>query len=245
VALDGQTSIVAAGGRFTQMPSLALQVPGAESFGLALYGLQSSWQGSLGVETRRIPGLNVSATGFVQRYVLTDLRDPTLTRVDPLASDLLVRRDALSYGFELMIRRPSTERLSGWLAYTLSNNLRALGGGVIGPSDWDQRHILNLVLGYRLGAYTVGGRFHLNTGRPVLVKNESDYEFVRLPPFYQLDLRAERRFVLDRVTMELYVELVNATLSREVISYPQDFNGNRTENGFSIVIPSIGVHGEL
>jgi len=244
LALDDRTSIVAAGGRFTQTPSLALQVPGAESFGLALYGLQSSWQGSVGVETRGSFGLEVAATGFVQRYVLTDLRDPTLTHIDPLADDLLVRRDALSYGLELMIRRPQTERLSGWLAYTLSSNRRALGGGVIGPSDWDQRHILNLVLGYRIGAYTVGGRAHLNTGRPVLVKNESDYEFQRLPTFYQIDVRAERRFLFDRVTVNFYVELVNATLNREVVGISMDDEG-RQERSFRIVIPSIGVHGEL
>jgi hypothetical protein len=59
---------------------------------------------------------------------------------------------------------------------------------------------------------------HLNTGRPVLVENESAYDFQRLPAFYQIDVRAERRFLLDRVTLNLYVELVNATLTRGVVS---------------------------
>ena len=97
------------------------------------------------------------------------------------------------------MRRALTERLHGWLSYTLSWNERALGGGVIGPSDWDQRHVVNLVLGYRWRGFTFGGRAHFNTGRPVLVSNAAGETFQRLPPFYQIDLRADRRFVFDRV----------------------------------------------
>jgi hypothetical protein len=242
LALGDGSWITAAGGRFTQTPSLPLQLPGAESFGLALYGLQTSWQGSLGVGTKRAHGFELDLTGYVQRYVLTDLRDPSITtNIDPLADDFLVRRDALSYGLEVLVRRAQTERLYGWLSYTLSQNLRAFGGGVIGPSDWDQRHIVNLVVGYRIGPYTVGGRAHFNTGRPVLVGGS----FVRLPPYYQIDLRADRRYVFKSFALEVYAELLNSTLSTEVISLSPTANGQTVENGYRIVLPSIGVHGEL
>jgi hypothetical protein len=246
-AVSDLTWIKLAGGRFTQLPNLPLQLPGAENFGLALYGLQSSWQGSVALGTRRFWDLDASATGYVQRYVLTDVRDPSVVQnADPLAADYLVRRDALSYGLELMIRRASTERLNGWLAYTLSNNQRALGGGVIGPSDWDQRHVFNLVLGYRVGSYTVGGRVHVNTGRPVLVNGAQGQEFVRLPAFYQIDLRCDRRFLFDRFALDGYIELVNATLSRQVVGLDYSTsNAAPKQNGFRIVLPSIGVHGEF
>ncbi len=243
---DDRTWLSAIGGRFTQTPSLPLQIPGAESFGLALYGLQTSWQGSFGIGTRRFAGLESTVTGYVQRYVLVDVRDPTLSTIDPLAPDFLVRRDALSYGVEVLIRRPNVERLHGWLAYTLSQNQRALGAGVIAPSDWDQRHILNLVVGYRIGDYTVGGRAHLHTGRPVLIDQATPQELRRLPTFYQIDLRADRRFVMNAFTFEIYFELVNATLSREVVALRQDFAMiNPTPRSFRIVLPSIGVHGEF
>ena len=193
--LRDDIAIRAAGGRFTQLPSFPLQIPGVEAFGLRLFGLQSSWQASLGVETSRLAGFELALTGYVQRYVLTDLRDPTPTSPDPLADDLLIRRDALSYGVELLARRDLSNRLHGWLAYTLSNNLRALGGGAIGPSDWDQRHILNLVVGYRWRRNTFGGRVHYNTGRPFVVVASTGDVFQRLPPFYQVDLRFDRRVV--------------------------------------------------
>jgi hypothetical protein len=206
--------------------------------------LQTSWQGALGVGTRHVPGVEVEVTGYLQRYVLTDLRDPALLNPDPLASDFLIRRDARSYGLEVMIRRPASERLNGWISYTLSQSQRALGG-VIGPSDWDQRHILNAVLGYRLGLTTLGARGHLNTGRPVLVSGGQAESFVRLPTFYQLDLRAERRILFDAFTLNVYIELVNATLSREVYQLDQQPTGELSERSLRIVLPSLGVRGEL
>ena len=240
------TWIEARGGRFSQAPSLPLQIPAAENFGLALYGLQTSWQASLGAGTKRLRGVEIELTGYVQRYVLTDLRDPTVFWPDLLASDFLVRRDARSYGAELLIRRPASERLHGWLAYTISQNQRALGGGVIGPSDWDQRHILNLVLGYRLGRNTFGGRAHLNTGRPVLIRNSDAESFVRLPTYYQIDLRAERRLLFNKFVLDVYLEMVNCTFNRQIFDMGQNIpSGPIVVDSQRIVLPSLGVHGEF
>jgi hypothetical protein len=244
LALRDDTAIKAAGGRFTQLPSLPLQIPGAEAFGLRLLGLQSAWQASLGVETSRLEAVDLAVTGYVQRYVLTDMRDPRV-EIDPLSADFLVKRDALSYGIEVLARRPVSQRLHGWLSYTLSNNLRSFGAGVVGPSDWDQRHILNLVAGYRIGRTTLGGRFHLNTGRPFIVYNVGGSVVQRLPTFYQVDLRIDRRVIYDKFIFNFYIELVNATLSRQVVGVTETYDGQFREDSFRIVLPSIGVRGEF
>jgi hypothetical protein len=242
--LAGDTSLRAAGGRFTQLPTLPLQIPGVESFGLSLFGLQSSWAGSLGVDTSRLAGVELALTGYVQRYVLTDLRDPTPSNPDPLADDFLIKRDALSYGVEVLARRPLSRRLHGWFSYTLSQNLRSLGGGAVGPSDWDQRHILNLVVGYRFGQNTIGGRAHYNTGRPFLALGPGGEQFTRLPPFYQVDLRIDHRAFYAKFIFDFYVELVNATFSRQVYAVTQA-SGVLKEESFQIVLPSIGVRAEF
>ena len=159
---------------------------------------------------------------------------------------MLIRRDALSYGAEVLIRRPLTERLYGWLSYTLSTSLRALGNGVVGPSDWDQRHVVNLVVGYRIGRYTFGGRAHLNTGRPIQLATESGY--ARLPAYEQIDLRFDRRYVFKSFSLELYAELQNATLSRQVTSvdyFPTPNGVMMSETSYRIILPSIGIHGEM
>jgi hypothetical protein len=106
--------------------------------------------------------------------------------------------------------------------------------------------VLNLVAGYRVGRYTLGGRFHYNTGRPVLVGNAEGERFVRLPDFYEIDLRVDRRFLFDAFALDLYLELVNATLNPQVVGLTQEVAGGPLrETSYRIVLPSIGVRAEL
>ena len=106
-------------------------------------------------------------TGFYQQLQVTDLRS-TLS-ADFRVQEFLEMRPGRGYSVELLLRRPDSERLRGWLAYTLSRSERQVDG-VWGASDWDQRHILNLLASYRLGrGYSIGGRIHYNSGRPFAV----------------------------------------------------------------------------
>ena len=137
-------------------------------------------------------------------------------------------------------------RLYGWLSYTLSRSLRVVDG-VVAPSDWDQRHVLNLVTGYRLPyGFAESVRFHYNTGRPypLLDANTQMVDYQRLPAFAQLDLRTEKRFIFDRYIMDVYVEVVNATMSREVFDEKRQKDGTVVQRAYSLVLPSIGVHAE-
>ena len=79
--------------------------------------------------------------------------------------------------------------------------------------------MLNLVSGVPLPRRLQLGaaRFHLNTGRPYPVfddDNPGPPDYTRLPTFYQLDLRADKRFVFDKYVLDVYIEAVNTTLSR-------------------------------
>ena len=198
-------------------------------------------------------GFEIDLTGYFQQMQVTDLRSTFTT--DLRRPDLLESRPGRAYGVELLLRRRATERLYGWIAYTLARSERAIDG-VWGPSDWDQRHILNLVATYRLrGGYSIGGRFHYHTGRPYPVQDASTgtIDYLRLPAFYQLDLRADKRMVFDRFALTAYVELGNATLNQEVtgLSTTEDASGRPTYDGkvrdlgFRLILPSIGVHAEF
>ncbi|HEY7375668.1 MAG TPA: carboxypeptidase regulatory-like domain-containing protein [Polyangia bacterium] len=252
VALRATDSLTirASGGRFAQMPSLPVSVAGFEAFGLADYGLQTSLTGSLGVETTLPRGLTLGVTGYAAQLRLTDVRDIDIMSLDPGAPDFLVSRRGRAYGAELLLRKANSGRLYGWLAYTLSWSLREDDSGVFGRSDWDQRHILNLVAGYRLrGGYSVGARIHFNTGRHApIIGSPGDYQ--DLPAFYQLDLRAERRFVFDKFTMSLFADFANTTLTREVVQVVYDYDPNTGMRGpvqrdFHLILPTIGIHAEL
>jgi len=175
---------------------------------------------------------------------LTDLRSTFAT--DITKEDLLEVRDGESYGAELLIRRPSRHRLNGWIAYTLSWSQRLVEGQLV-PSDWDQRHILNLVSSYRFDrGWSAGARVHYNTGRPYPVYDQRStrVDYMRIPDFYQLDLRGDKRFVFDRYVLDVYLELVNTTLTRQIVDIKRTPDGTLDRKGFRIVLPSIGVHAE-
>jgi hypothetical protein len=233
-------------GQFSQMPSLPVGVPGFDGFGLRSWGLQQSRQGSLGVEAglgeRDGADLSLDTTVFYQRLYVTDVRSSI--SLDPQSRDFLEPRQGESYGVEIMLRRPMRHRLYGWLSYTLSRSLRVVDG-VIAPSDWDQRHVLNLVAGYRLPrGYAASARFHYNSGRPYPVYDPGfgwvDYQ--RLPAFVQLDLRGDKRFVFDSYVMDIYLELVNSTMSQEVFDEKRQKNGIVVQQGYRLILPSAGVH---
>lgn len=243
----GQVWLKANAGRFVQLASMPVSVPGFDGFGLATYGTQRSWQGSFGVETPAGKSLSLEATAFYQRLRLSDLE--SIFNPDPQVP-ILEMRDGQSYGVEVMLRRSSSERLYGWLAYTLSKSERLIGHyRVRAASDWDQRHVLNAVAGYRLKrGYSLGARFHVNTGRPYPVYDQRTFhvDYQRLPTFYQLDLRADKRFVFDRYVLDVYVEAVNVTRTREVFDLQRDpATGKIDKREYRIVLPSIGVHGEF
>ena len=178
------------------------------------------------------------------------MRNIDLESPQPMAPDFLVARDGRAYGAELLLRRADTGRFFGWLAYTLSWSQRYDDNGVLGRSDWDERHILNLVAGRRLGrSYTVGARFHLNTGRwaPVL---HGGGEYQELPTYYQIDLRAERRFVFDRFVMDVYADFANVTRDPEVLQLDAIYDsktGGMTiwQDRINLVLPTIGLHAQF
>jgi hypothetical protein len=241
-----QTLLKAQVGRYAQTASLPIAVPGFESFGLASIGTQTSKQASAGIEQDLGDALSLNLTGFYQRLRLTDLL--SLFQYDPQDARLLEPREGESYGVEVLLRRPPSHRFYGWLSYTWSRSYRLIGASESKAfSDWDQRHVLNLVSGVRLPKrFTVSGRFHLNTGRPYPLfddDNPGPPEYIRLPTFYEVDFRIQKRFLFDRFSMDVYLEAVNATLTKQVFDAKRQY-GKQVDRYYQIVLPSVGLHAE-
>jgi hypothetical protein len=241
-----QTLLKAQVGRYAQTASLPVAVPGFESFALGTIGTQTSKQASAGIEQDLGDALSLNLTGFYQRLRLTDLL--SLFQYDPQDARLLEPREGESYGVEVLLRRPPSHRFYGWLSYTWSRSYRLIGASESKAfSDWDQRHVLNLVSGVRLPKrFTVSGRFHLNTGRPYPLfddDNPGPPEYIRLPTFYSVDFRIEKRFLFDRFFMNVYLEMVNATLTKQVFDAKRQY-GEQVDRYYQIVLPSVGLHAE-
>jgi TonB family protein len=215
-----------------QPPSFAVPIPGLTP--TLAGGLQRSFQSAMALEF----DLAESATAGVAPFynVYSNMTDALGTSTGEGQPDFVARSDGRAYGVELFLRRRLTERLGGFFTYTLSRSERNLAG-VSFPSGFDRTHVMNAAVSYNLGkGYSAGGRFVFYSGAPVqqsartLVERSDHVE--REPPFFRLDLRAEKRWTLSETAwIAMVVEVMNATLSRE------SFAG---EEVGPIVIPSIG-----
>jgi hypothetical protein len=139
------------------------------------------------------------------------------------------------------------------------------------PFVFDQTHILNLVLSYKFANnVTLGGVVHFNTGRPeagalgsqtqregirVLPDGSSYPDWIpvdrdqvdRLPAFFRLDVRLAKAWAYDAFTLEAYLDMLNVTISREVVGYEYGIAGpggtslTKTPIGIPVVVPILGL----
>jgi TonB family protein len=220
--------IIHAYGIAHQPPSFVTPLPGLSPAELE-GGLQTAFQTSAGVELDLPEEVVASVTAF--NNVFFDMSDALGTNADeggPFA-ELDQRSLGSAYGLELYVRRRLTKKLGGFLSYTLSRSTRSFDR-TSAPSAFDRTHVLNAALTFDLGrSWRAGTRGLFYTGTPIRGEDE------RNPPFYRLDLRAEKRWSWGKTTWLSFVaEVMNATLSKETI-------GER-EIG-PVTIPSLGLEG--
>lgn len=146
-----------------------------------------------------------------------------------------------SFGLELLLRRRLTRRLGGFISYTLSRSTRQADGRRY-VAAFDRTHVANVALAYELGrGYRAGARVMFYTGLPGTTESGPRG---RLPSFFRLDLRAEKRFRLgDHAFLSVVAEWMNATLSKEAVSTTCSLNGCQAQMIGPVTIPSLGVEG--
>jgi hypothetical protein len=148
--VNDRWSLKQAIGLYHQPPTFPIPVPGIESFGFER-GLQRNAQASFGYEFAAVPGLlNVEQETYVG--YLSNLQDYEIdaeNEDNPIneLEDVINSVTGWSYGLETLIKLDPQLRVFGWVAYTLSRSTRDYEVGGQAPASWDQRHILNVVLG--------------------------------------------------------------------------------------------------
>jgi len=158
------------------------------------------------------------------------------------ASIFEVRTLGASYGLELFLKRKLTKKLGGFVSYTLSRSTRSYGRRTY-VATFDRTHVANAAMAYDLGRrWRAGGRVMFYTGLPK-PPDPTDGS-TRLPPFFRLDLRLEKRWQLTRtVWLSGVLEAMNATLNKEAVQSDCTLAGCEAQEIGPVTIPSVGVEG--
>jgi len=156
---------------------------------------------------------------------------------------LEARTNGTAYGLELFLKRRLTSRVGGFLSYTLSRSVRTFQNQQF-IATFDRTHVLNAAVTFNLGRnWRAGTRAIFYTGLPK-APDPTDPGSTRLPPFFRLDLRLEKRWQLGpRAYLSFVAEWMNATLSKEAVSTTCTLQGCQTQTIGPITIPSLGIEG--
>jgi TonB-like protein/TonB-dependent receptor-like protein len=159
-----------------------------------------------------------------------------------VATAFEVRSKGSAYGLEIFLKRKLTGRLGGFVSYTLSRSTRTFGGREY-VATFDRTHVFNAALAFDLGKnWRAGTRFTFYTGLPKAPDPSDDS--TRLPPFYRVDLRLEKRWQISRNWwISAVAEWMNATLTKEAVATSCTLNGCESVLIGPVTIPSIGVEG--
>lgn len=166
-----------------------------------------------------------------------------------------------AYGAEILLRHALTKNFFGWVSYSLSRSERDFAGGQnYGLSPFDQPHNLVVVASYKLPLdFVVGAKLRYTSGpltndiKGAIYDANGNYfvpltDFTytrRLPDFFQLDVRVDKRLVFREWMLALYLDVQNVTnrANVEAVVNSYDYSQEAYLRGLPI-LPVLGVRGE-
>ncbi len=256
------TTLKGGAGVYTQPP---LPFEGWHPQGDVEMDMERALSASLGAEQAIGQAVTLDVEGFYKKLSDLIVSNPDIT-------DLRTQQSFINggigriYGMEAMLRREPVDEFFGWISYTLSRSERMdypwKEEEVWYPYDIDQTHIFVALAGIELPrSWRASGRYRYITGNPYtpysLGVYDIDSDFYlgipsgernteRVPDFYSLDLRVERRLTFKAWRLDLYTDLLNVVhgVNAEYSNYNYDYTEQDWVRGLPF-IPSIGFDVEV
>ncbi|MBI5544965.1 MAG: TonB-dependent receptor plug domain-containing protein, partial [Deltaproteobacteria bacterium] len=260
--IDG-TTVKGGAGVFHQFPNGAYVT---EEYGNPDLGPEAARQYSLGVEQRIWGPLSVDVQGYYKQ--LYDLVEPSTRRVERGGSLVAERYGndgtGRAWGAELLLRYDADGRFFGWIAYSYSRTQRdskSIGGRLDETGDaYDQPHNLIAVGTLELpevwDGLSVGLRLRYGSGSPYRKNDGAIYDVdgdyysavpaekmnARLPDFFQLDLRVDKKWTFRTSTLSAYLDVQNVTYRQNasMVFYNFDYSQSAYVGDLPIY-PSVGL----
>jgi len=245
---------VVGAGVYHQWPPMDEMIALPSGFGLQL---ERSWGAEVGAH------YTLGTSAFETDVYGRKLENQTLVEED----GTLGQGSGMAYGWENLWRW-QLDPFEGWIGYTFSRSFRQEeAGNPYKPYTWDQPHYLVAIANWNLPKqWTVAARFRIGSGYPadpdeteaydLLFQRGScladpsvdpdlawctPYESDRLPLFHALDLKATRRFLFRRWTLDAWLDLTNAYNRR--IPEPVITGTLQVDTAYSYGLPILPVFG--
>lgn len=211
-------------------------------------GSNEGWQWTSGFFQRNFSKLVVSSTNLISRNGET------------VAEVYSNEGTGFAKGIETQIKY-NTGVLKTWLSYTYSESRRSDPRKSNYLFEYDQTHNMNLVAAYDYGDnWQISGRYRYVTGNPytpivggvfdsdndVYLPTRGEFFSRRNQNFSQLDLRFDKKFILQREVWSIYLDIQNILNSKNIESRRYSFDYSQEENVAGLpFLPSLGLKGEF
>lgn len=160
-----------------------------------------------------------------------------------------------AYGVEFFVQQKLYKNLFGILSYTWYRSLFSDTTGVLKPANWDNRHVLNLALGYKFKRnWELGARWFIRGGAPYTpfdialsstrgvwdargqgVLDYTRINELRLRAYSQLDVRVDKKWFFNKWNLQLYLDITN--LYNSLQSLPPNLTVERNADGSPVIDP--------
>jgi len=262
LALAEGTRIQLGFGQYVQYPEIAILTSPLGSRGL----LPTRSNHALGALEQRLGARTRVRAEYYNRVdrdlPYQPLYDPRLVNgklVVPAANPLYLNSlRGYARGFEVFVQRSSANRATGWVSYAFGRT--EMRDGVTNsrfPSDYDQRHTLNIYGGYRLKpTVNLSAKVSYGSGFPIpgylqqvgaLYYLSNVRNQLRMAAYQRVDVRVNKSWTKDKWKLTLFGEVINLT---DRTNYLYDsFNGynsktfqaNLTLDTMFPILPSAGI----
>jgi hypothetical protein len=195
------------------------------------------------------PGAVLQPAGF------DDVTNDIPFGLEPLSSDAT----GTVVGAEALVQKKLSDiPVYGLISLSYNRTRFSTPGSAAVIGAFDTPYILNTLLGWRPNAkWELSARARSGAGLPTTPfsttgVNAGRLDFTRynagerLPTFFSLDVRADRRFTIGRTQLITYIDVQNATSRRNVSQISWNARLGTTERQESIgLLPSIGINWEF
>ncbi|GAA4424409.1 TonB-dependent receptor [Pontibacter saemangeumensis] len=156
-----------------------------------------------------------------------------------------------AYGMEFYLQKKLTGSVFSVLSYTYVVSEFAGTDGRYIASAWDYRHLVSGLLGKKLPRnWELGAKYRFAGGAPStpfdLVASQRNYGALgvgildyarlnseRLRPFSQLDVRVDKKWNFNRITLDLFLDIANVLASKTPGYDRYTFQRNADNTGFA------------